>query len=147
MNDALRGVFHLRSEAERGALCVGTRTPERAPRQQSRVRGGAQTNPGDGEDLVERERPVSFHTLLCAILTVMFNPREVTPLSRILALILFVGIIPALFFYLGTQYQEVKGTADLVRTYDFPRLHVFGGIGVESDLATSTPEPSPDLAQ
>ena len=71
----------------------------------------------------------------------MFKVHEVTPLSRMLALILFVGIIPSLFFYLGMQYQEVKETKNLMQTYDFPRLHSFSGIDAESSAyeASSTP--------
>ncbi len=49
--------------------------------------------------------------------------REVTPLSRLVALILFVGVIPTVFFYLGMQYQDAKETQNLLRTYHFPRLY------------------------
>ncbi len=57
----------------------------------------------------------------------MFKLHETTPLSRFLALILFVGLIPSLFFYLGMQYQDTKETTNLMHTYDFPRLYNFSG--------------------
>lgn len=53
----------------------------------------------------------------------MLKWREVTPFSRMLALILFLGAIPTLFFYLGMQYQDTKATQYIMRSYDFPRLH------------------------
>ncbi len=67
----------------------------------------------------------------------MFKMREVTPLSRILAIILFLGVIPVLFFYLGMQYQEARRSADLVQSYGFPRLYTYSVTPQED--ASSTP--------
>lgn len=74
----------------------------------------------------------------------MVNWHEVTPLSRILALIVFVGVIPLIFFYLGMQYQDMLNTKNVMRTYDFPKLQDYKGITVSApetavDSATTTP--------
>ncbi len=69
----------------------------------------------------------------------MVNWHEVTPVSRMLAIIVFVGLIPVLFFYLGMQYQDMQDTKNIMRTYDFPRLQVYTGMGVPlRTVGTST---------
>ena len=72
----------------------------------------------------------------------MLKWHEVTPLSRLLAIIVFVGLIPAIFFYLGMQYQDMKATESLMHTYEFPRLYSFSGADATSTLigASSTIE-------
>ena len=44
---------------------------------------------------------------------------EVTWYSRLLAIILFLGVIPALSFYIGVQYQEVVSVSANVITRDY----------------------------
>lgn len=72
----------------------------------------------------------------------MINWHEVTPFSRMLALILFVGVIPVLFFYLGMQYQQLEETKSVMQAYGFPRLEHYSKITPEpADVAaTSTAE-------
>ncbi len=71
----------------------------------------------------------------------MVNWHEVTPFSRMLAIILFVGVIPALFFYLGMQYQDLLATKGVMHAYDFPRLeHFASGIIQPVQEATTTRE-------
>jgi hypothetical protein len=69
----------------------------------------------------------------------MIKMREVTPLSRLLALILFIGVIPVIFFYLGMQYQATQDTKDLMQTYNFPRLQNYSGreTGTTTEASTS----------
>lgn len=78
----------------------------------------------------------------------MFNWHEPTPLSRMLAIVLFVGIIPTLSFYIGTKYQETRATPTAMRVYDIPRLSAFsqaqlGAASATDGNATSTPEDEP----
>ncbi len=68
----------------------------------------------------------------------MLQWHVVTPFSRMLAIVLFVGAIPALFFYLGMQYQDMKASASLMRIYEFPRLYSFSGTEANATLTEST---------
>ncbi len=52
----------------------------------------------------------------------MFNWHEVTPFSRLFSIVVFVGVVPMLFFYLGTVYQDMLHSKDAIHTYDFPVL-------------------------
>jgi hypothetical protein len=53
------------------------------------------------------------------------NWHEPTPFSRMLGIILFVGVIPVLSFYIGTQYQDMQSTKTAMHVYEFPRLTVY----------------------
>lgn len=78
----------------------------------------------------------------------MINWHEVTPISRLLALILFLAIIPTIFFYLGMTYQDSIAAQQSLRAYDFPALQrypahkswgmVAPSTVVEETVATST---------
>ena len=78
----------------------------------------------------------------------MFNWHEPTPLSRMLAIVLFVGVIPSLSFYIGTKYQETRSTPTAMRVYDIPRLSAFSqaqlaAASTAEASASSTPEDEP----
>lgn len=66
------------------------------------------------------------------------NWHEPTPLSRFLSIVLFVGIIPALCFYVGTQYEAVQHAKDDIAVYEFPRLTSYTASVFTSVDATST---------
>jgi fructose-specific phosphotransferase system IIC component len=68
----------------------------------------------------------------------MLNWHEITPLSRMLAIIVFLGIVPALSFYLGMQYQDMLATKSVMRTYDFPKLEHYTGITIEQLESATT---------
>ena len=67
------------------------------------------------------------------------NWHEPTTFSRLLAIILFVGVIPTLSFYIGTQYQDMRSTKDDMVVYEFPRLTSYTATAVTPLEATSTP--------
>jgi len=72
----------------------------------------------------------------------MVNWHDVTPFSRMLAIIVFVGLIPALFFYLGMQYQDMQATKNVMRAYDFPLLQHYQadeGAEIVPEASTTTP--------
>jgi hypothetical protein len=68
----------------------------------------------------------------------MLNWHEVTPLSRVLALIVFLGVVPALSFFLGMQYQDLQDTKNVMHAYGFPRLENYDGITPAPSATTST---------
>ena len=66
-----------------------------------------------------------------------------------LAIVLFVGVIPSLSFYIGTKYQETRSTPTAMRVYDIPRLSNYaqsqvGAVSAAEIDATSTPETEAD---
>ena len=69
----------------------------------------------------------------------MVNWHEVTPFSRMLAIIVFVGVIPVLFFYLGMQYQDMQEIQSVMHSYSFPRLeHYSATVAKPNDQATTS---------
>ncbi len=55
----------------------------------------------------------------------MVNWHEITPLSRVLAIIVFLGLVPALSFYLGMEFRDTQETRNVMRVYPMPRLEVY----------------------
>ncbi len=61
-----------------------------------------------------------------------------------LGIVLFVGLIPSISFYIGMQYQDMQSTKNAMRVYDVPRLTVYpqtqvGAASASGMAATSTP--------
>lgn len=64
----------------------------------------------------------------------MIKFNEVTWYSRLAAIIFFIGILPILTFYMGTEYQEAKN----VNNFYIPENMEVRNTNINSQIATST---------
>ncbi len=55
-----------------------------------------------------------------------------------IGIIVFVGVIPVLSFYIGTQYQDMLSTKTAMQVYAFPRLTVYPASAAAAFLPPAT---------